>query len=67
MNKILIGGIVTVAVGLLLAATTWNFAAVAEMPEKYMPRHDAYEQHQRIDKKLDKIYDLILEKRTTGE
>lgn len=61
MKKIMIVGLVTVVAGLLLAATTWNFSAVASMPEEYMKKDEAVEQHQRIEDKLDKIYDHLLE------
>jgi hypothetical protein len=60
MSKIIIIGIVTVAAGLILAATAWNFSAVASMPEKYMQKTEAIEQHQRIENKLDKIMDFLL-------
>jgi len=61
-KKIIAVGIVTVVVGLVLAATTWNFSAVASMPEEYMKKSEAVEQHQRIEKKLDKIYDYLIER-----
>jgi uncharacterized membrane protein YgaE (UPF0421/DUF939 family) len=35
MNKIVAGGVVTVMVGLFLAATGWNFAATADIPKTY--------------------------------
>lgn len=60
MNKIVLGGIVTVAATMIVAATAWNFSAVAEMPEKYMNKDEAQEQHKRIEDKLDKIYDHLL-------
>jgi hypothetical protein len=60
MNKIVLGGIVTVVTGLIIVATAWNFSAVAEMPEKYMNKDEAQEQHKRIEDKLDKIYDHLL-------
>ena len=60
MNKIVLGGIVTVAATMIVAATAWNFSAVAEMPEKYMPKNEAIEQHQRIDNKLDRIIDHLI-------
>jgi hypothetical protein len=62
MNKIVLGGIVTVAATMIVAATAWNFSAVAEMPEKYMNKDEAVEQHQRIEDKLDKIYDHLLKR-----
>jgi hypothetical protein len=55
MSKIIIGGIVTVVVGLILGATAWNFSAVAEMPTQYVTKHDHNEDMDRIDEKLNII------------
>ena len=60
MNRIILGGIVTVIAGLILAATAWNFSAVASMPEEYVKRAPHTEQHQRIENKLDKIYEILM-------
>ena len=55
MSKIIIGGIVTVAAGLILVATGWNFSAVADMPTKYVTKVEHNDDIDRIDKKLDII------------
>jgi hypothetical protein len=67
MNKIIIGAIVTILVGLVLTATGWNFKATADMPEKYVQKEDLQifiehndKEHDNIQKKLDKIYDLLI-------
>ena len=60
VHKIIVGGIVTIIVGVILAATTWNFAAVAEMPEKYVTREENTREHVKIEHKLDKIYDHLI-------
>ena len=60
MNKIIIGGIITVVVGIVLAATGWNFKATAEMPEKFVLKIDHNDDMDRIDKKLDIIIRHLL-------
>ena len=60
MSKIILVGVVTVVAGLILAATAWNFSAVAGMPEKYVEKAPHVEQHQRIENKLDKIYEILM-------
>ena len=55
MNKIIIGAIVTIVVGVLLTATGWNFKATAEMPKTYVLKVDHNDDMDRIDKKLDTI------------
>jgi hypothetical protein len=60
VKKIILVGIVTLAVGLILAATAWNFNAVASLPEEYMRKDEAQEQHKRIETKLDRIIDHLL-------
>ena len=62
MNKRIVTGIITVAVGLVLAATTWNFAATLNAVDSEEHRSV----HERIDDKLDKIYDLIMEMHKEG-
>jgi hypothetical protein len=55
MNKIIVGGIVTILVGCILAATAWNFSAVASMPRQYETKEEHQEDVDKIDKKLDII------------
>jgi nucleoside recognition membrane protein YjiH len=63
MNKIIIGGIVTIVVGLTLTATIWNFTAVAEMPEKYVTIEDNKEEHKSINDKLDYLIKVLIKGR----
>jgi hypothetical protein len=62
MKKIAIGVTITVVAGMILGFTTWNFAATQNSVDK-----DTYEKDKsRIEEKLDKIYDKILELHTGG-
>jgi hypothetical protein len=63
MNKIIVGIIVTVAAGVILTATVWNFNAVAEMPEKYVTKEDNSEEHGQINNKLDYLIRVLVERR----
>jgi uncharacterized protein YqhQ len=56
MNKILLGGIVSVVASLIIAATAWNFSAVASVPDKY----ETKEKHQSDIDKIDRKLDLII-------
>jgi hypothetical protein len=60
MNKIIIGGLVMVAATMIVAATAWNFSAVAEMPEKYVTKEDNTREHTKIENKLDRILDHLI-------
>lgn len=55
MSKILIGGVVTVVVGFILAATSWNFAATQDSVSK--KEHTPV--HQRLDDKIDKVQETV--------
>ena len=68
MTKYLLGGLITVVAACVMAATGWIFAAVSSMPEEYVFRGDFkeyternYEEHQRINDKLDRIIEKIYE------
>jgi len=68
MNKIIIGGIVTLIIACVLAATGWNFKATAEMTEKFLLKsdHEIFVKRndrslETINNKLDKIYDHLIE------
>ena len=68
LKKIAIGGIVTIGAGLIIAATGWNFLATANMSEKFVSKSDFIsfaecneKDHDRINDKLDKIYDLLVQ------
>lgn len=69
MNKIIVGGIVTLLISVLLAIGGWNLKAVADMPNEYIKKKEVQifmekneKDHCRIEDKLDKIYDHLLEK-----
>ena len=69
MNKIILGGVVTLVVAGILAITGWNFKVTAEVSEKYVKKTEQQifierndEEHQQISKKLDKIYDHLIKK-----
>jgi hypothetical protein len=64
MNKIILGGIVTIVAGAILTATIWNFSAVAEMPEKYVTIEDNREEHKSINDKLDYLIRVLIEGRS---
>jgi hypothetical protein len=68
MTKYILGGVITVVVACIVAATGWIFASVASMPEGYIQKKDFktyiernYEEHQRINDKLDRIIEKIYE------
>lgn len=74
MNKIILGGIVTIIAGVIIAATGWNFAETAEMPEKYVNKEEHMKVHEKIDEKIDKVQktvddikDLIIQLHTKGD
>ena len=60
MNKTIINGAVIVVAGCILAATAWNFNAVASMPEKYVIKKDNSEEHKQINEKLDHITNILM-------
>lgn len=60
MNRILLNGVVIIMAGLFLAATAWNFSAVASMPEKYVRVDRNRADHERIERKLDTIIDILI-------
>ena len=68
LKKILIGAGVTIGAGLIIAATGWNFLATADMPGRFVSKSDFLifaecneKDHDRINDKLDKIYDLLMQ------
>jgi hypothetical protein len=56
MNKVIVG----IVVAAFAAALTWNFAAVAEMPEKYVTKVENTDEHKEIRQDLKEIKDLII-------
>jgi hypothetical protein len=68
------GIIVTVFGGLILAATVWNFSAVASIDKRFVHKEDMVtfmksneEQHAYIRDKLDDIHDKMFELHVEGE
>jgi coenzyme F420-reducing hydrogenase alpha subunit len=57
MSKKIATGIITIVTALILGATTWNFAATNGAVKKV--DHDKV--HERLEKKIDKMYDLVLD------
>jgi len=68
LKKILIGAGITIVAGLTIAATGWNFLTTANIPDKFIQKPD-FERfvdcnerdHDRINNKLDKIYDMLMQ------
>ena len=56
-NKPLLTGIITVIAGLILAITGWNFSATQGAVQK----EDHRPEHRRLEEKIDKIYDMVLD------
>ena len=48
MSKIVVSIIISVAAGLILVATGWNFSAVADIPKTYETKEDHQEDMNRI-------------------
>lgn len=68
MNKTLLYGITTIIAGIVVAATLWNFSAVAEIPSKYHSKEDHQifinqneQDHRDIKERLNNIYDILIE------
>lgn len=75
MNKLLLSIIITVISGIIIAATSWNFLATANAPEKFVFKKDFQyflEKNERdhnkmlklIEKqniKLDRIVEILLQ------
>jgi hypothetical protein len=50
-----------------VAATSWNFAAVAEMPEKYVTKEENRADHTEMKEQLDEIRGLIINLHVKGD
>ena len=68
IKKILIGASITIGAGLVMAATGWNFLATANMSDKFIQKSDFVSfadcnerNHDRINNKLDKIYEILMQ------
>jgi hypothetical protein len=74
-NELLLKAALTFAIAISLAATGWLYGAVADFPKDYVAKdefrclqEDNHDAHTRIEKKIDKIHDLILQLHTySGE
>jgi len=60
MTKVIMGIMISVVAGCILAATAWNFSAVASMSEKYVIKEDNSREHGQINEKLDNITDILM-------
>ena len=60
-NKIIVSAIVGLFVALIIAATGWNFKVTAEIPAKYVDKEQYRCDQERMESKIDKIYDLLLD------
>lgn len=58
-DRLFIPMIITIAAGLVLAATAWNFSAVASMPSDYVGKEEHRIVHDKLEKKLDKMLDKM--------
>ena len=67
-SKVGAGIFIAVFAGIVIAATVWNFSAVASLDERFVRKDDMKtftesneEQHLHIRDKLDDIYDRMFE------
>ena len=70
LKQIIIGILILLTATTILGATGWNFSQVAKMPETYIKKSDVQafmdrnrEDHIDIEKKLDRLLELILQHR----
>ena len=70
LKQIIIGTLILLKAGTILGATGWNFSQVSKMPENYMKRSEISafintnrEDHIAIERKLDRLLELILQHR----
>jgi len=64
MTKIAISISIAIITAFIIAATGWNFSAVASFPDKYVPKSENREDHRRIEQKIDRLMELILKLHT---
>ena len=72
LKQIIIGIVIILTAGTILAATGWNFTQVVKIPETYMKKSDVQafmnrnrEDHIAIEQKLDRLLGLLMAHRNT--
>jgi len=72
LKQIIIGIVIILTAGTILAATGWNFTQVVNIPETYMKKSDVQafmsrnrEDHIAIEQKLDRLLELLMAHRNT--
>ena len=72
LKQIIIGILILLTATTILGATGWNFSQVSKIPETYIKKSDVQafmdrnrEDHIDIEKKLDRLLELILAHRNT--
>ena len=70
LKQIIIGILILLTATTILGATGWNFSQVSKIPETYIKKSDVQafmdrnrEDHIDIEKKLDRLLELILQHR----
>ena len=70
LKRIIIGVLIILTSGTILGATGWNFTQVAKIPEIYVKKIDIAEfernnreDHIIIERKLDRLLELIMQHR----
>ena len=70
IKQLIIGVLILLFAGAVMGATGWNFTQVSKMPENYMKKSEIRafmnvnrEDHIAIERKLDRLLELILQHR----
>lgn len=59
MNKLLLSIIITVISGIIIAATSWNFLATADVPKKFVSKKDFQYFLEKNERNNNKMLELI--------
>ena len=70
LKQLIIGVLILLFAGVVMGATGWNFTQVSQIPENYMKKSEIRafmnvnrEDHITIERKLDRLLELILQHR----
>jgi len=70
LKQLIIGVLILLFAGAVMGATGWNFTQVSQIPENYMKKSEISsfmnvnrEDHITIERKLDRLLELILQHR----
>ena len=70
LKQLIIGVLILLFAGAVMGATGWNFTQVSQIPENYMKKSEILafmnvnrEDHITIERKLDRLLELILQHR----